>query len=109
PPPAPCPLGLAGLHRARARRAPDREEPLLVQRIDRDVMLARKGRDGVARPVGEWVELEQAARAVRLDEVDAAPLRRLVGAQAGDPAARPRKRARQRLDLAHVAAGDARL
>src|SRR5437763_11396796 len=72
-------------------------------------MLARKGREGVARPVDQRIELEQAARAIGLDQVDAAAPRRLVGAQAGDPGAGAGERARERLDLAHVAAGDARL
>src|SRR5262249_60146375 len=92
--------GLAGAHRARARRAADREKALLVQRIDRHLMFAGERRDRLARPVGQRVELEEAARAIGLDEVDAATLRRLVGAQAGDPAAPAGECTRQRLSPA---------
>src|SRR5450759_1124753 len=64
PPPASVALGLAGTQRARARRAADRREAFGVQRIDRNVVAARFRQYGLARPIVQRVELEQAAAAV---------------------------------------------
>src|ERR1022692_425633 len=85
PPPAPVALGFAGAERARARRAADRREALGVQGIDRNMVAARLRQHGRARPIVKRVELEQAAAGVEADQSGVAPVRILVGAQAGDP------------------------
>src|SRR5476649_71330 len=108
PPPAPAALGFARAERARARRAADRNEALGMQGIDGNVVAARLRQHGVARPIVKRVELEQAAAGVKADQPGVAPVRILVGAQAGDPRRRPGERAVERLALAHVAACEPR-
>ena len=58
-----------------------------------------------ARPVEQWVHLDEPV--VRIDRSvgHAGPLHRLVGAQPGDPRRSTGKGASERLDLAHRAAG----
>ena len=72
PPPAPGPLGFAGAHRARAGGAADRDEAFLVQRIGRHAVRGGEGARRLARPVEQRAELEEAAPAVGLDQIDAA-------------------------------------
>src|SRR5436190_19802679 len=57
PPPAAGAVGLAGLDRPRARRAPDRGVALVVQLVVGDVELADVLPDLVLRPLGQWVQL----------------------------------------------------
>src|SRR5664279_3467809 len=109
PPPAPAALGFAGAERARTRRATDRNEALGMQGIDRNIVAARLRQNGVARPIVKRVELEQAAAGVEADQSGVAPVRILVGAQAGDPRRRPGERAVERLGLANFAARQPRL
>ena|ERR1019366_2886989 len=104
PPPAPAALGFAGAKRARTRRAADRNEAFGVQGIDGDIVAARLRQNGVARPIKKRIELEQAAAGVKADQPGVAPVRILIGAQAGDPRRRPGERTIERLGLAHVAA-----
>jgi len=104
PPPAPGPLGLAGTDGTGAGLAADRDETPLVQRVERDAVLAGEGQSLVARPVEQRVELDQVALAVDLGEGDAATRSRLVGPQPGDPGCGAGERAAERLDLADIAA-----
>src|SRR5450759_237861 len=109
PPPAPAALGFAGAERARTWRATDRNEALGVQSIDGNIVAARLRQNGVARPIKKRVELEQAAAGVEADQPGVAPVRILVGAQAGDPRRRPGERTIERPRLAHIAACQPRL
>src|SRR5262249_17274898 len=77
PPPASGALRLAGSDRPRARRAPDRDEALGVQRVDRHVVGGRAGEHLLARPVEQRAELEQVAPdAGRIQRPDVAAARR---------------------------------
>src|SRR5664280_83803 len=109
PPPAPVALGLSWAERTRARRAADRDEAFGVQRIDRNVVAARLGQHGLARQIVKRIEFEHAAAAVKAGEPAVAPVRILIGTQAGDPGRRPGERTIERLALAHVAACEPRL
>lgn len=109
PPPAAGALRFAGADRTRARGATDRGEALPVQGVGRHAVRDRECLDLLPRPVDQRVELEEAAHRVNGHKARAAALCRLIRPQPGDPAARPGKRAVERLDLADVAAGEARL
>ena len=106
PPPASGAFGLAGGDRARAGCAADGGEALRVQRVDRQVVLGREGREWFARPVEQRVELDQSALSFGGDERHILTVRGLLGAQPRDPAAGAGKRALERLDLAHGATGE---
>src|SRR6266849_3473160 len=105
PPPAAGAHVLAGLDGARAGRTADRWIALRVQRIHRQGMLARVLPGLRLGPVGERIELDEAA--VLQIQIDHRHLRasgRLLAAQARDPRRAARERARERLELADGAA-----
>ena len=69
PPPAAGALGLAGRDGARAGRAADRGEAAVVQRVVRERRCrATKSATSSPRPVGERIELDEAARRVDLGQ-----------------------------------------
>src|SRR5581483_1972116 len=105
PPPAPVAASFACTDRARARRAADRGEPALVQRMRRYSALARVGPDLVLCPLRERIELHDGAVVVvDLDLADVGARGPLVAAQAGDPRVEGVEMLRQRPHLAHLAA-----
>src|SRR5215510_13747092 len=59
PPPAAGALGLTLLHCARAGRAADRQEALIVQRIDRNAVLPHERDDTLARPVEQRIDFDE--------------------------------------------------
>ena len=74
-----------GSQRARAGRAADGEKALGVQLVHRHAELLRRGDDGLARVIGERIELDEPALGVELDEIHALARLRLIGAQARHP------------------------
>src|SRR4051794_1370966 len=105
PPPAPGPHGLALGDGLRAGRAADRGVALLVERVGGDLVLAEVVPDLVLLPLGERVQLhDRAVVVVDLDLPDVGARRPLVATQTGHPGIEVGERARQRLDLADVAA-----
>jgi hypothetical protein len=105
PPPAAGPLVLAGAGRAGAGRAADRGVAALVQRVHRQAVAAHVGPDLLAGPVGERVELEDAAvGGVQLGLGRAPPGRAAVAAQPGRPGPDADQGPLQGGDLADVAA-----
>src|SRR5216683_3551380 len=64
---------------------------------------------GLAGPIDQRVELEEIALPVGRHQGDLAAIRRLVGAQPGNPSLRAGERPPERLDFSYVATGDARL
>src|SRR5690242_18505769 len=109
PPPAAVALGFTGRNRARAWRAADRDEALSVQRIDGHAVRGDRGEHLLARPVEQRIELDDVAAGIERGKPAGAPRLGLVGPRAGEPGGGARKSAVERLDLAHVAAGVARL
>ncbi len=105
PPPAAGALALAGLERARAGRAADGEKAHGVQLIDGHAERLGRGDDALARVIGERIELDELALDIELDEIDALARLRLIGAQPGHPGGDAGEQARERLHLAHMAAG----
>src|SRR5581483_1860767 len=105
PPPAAVARSLARRQCARARGAADRGVAAVVERVVGDVALAHVLPDLLLGPLGERVELDdRAVVVVDLDLADVRPGRPLVAPQAGDPGVERRQVARERLDLADVAA-----
>ena len=68
-------------------------------------IVAHEAVDLLPRPVGERVQLDQAALRVERGERRRGAVGRLAGPQPGEPAARAGERAAERLDLAEAAAG----
>src|SRR5829696_917771 len=105
PPPAPGPLVLPGPGRAGAGGAADRGVALGVQRAHRQAVAAHVRPDLLAGPVGERVELEDAAvGVVPLGLGDTSPSPAAVAAQAARPGLDPGQGPLQRGHLADVAA-----
>jgi hypothetical protein len=105
PPPAPGALVLAGAGRPGAGGAADRGVALLVQRVDGQAVGPHVGPDLVAGPVGERVELDDAAMGVvHLGLGGPGPGRAAVAAQPGRPRPDPGQGPVQGGDLADVAA-----
>src|SRR5262249_25055105 len=86
PPPTAGALALARLDRARAGRAAGRQEALIVQRIDRNAVLAHERGDALARPVVQRIDLDEPAHGVECRIGRRGTLQGLLGAQTGDPA-----------------------
>src|SRR2546423_11518756 len=84
--PAAGPLLLVGRRRPRAGDAPDRAVAALVQRVVRDLVDLDVGPDAFLVPVGERVELPDAVALRPLQLRRRRSARRLVSADAGDPA-----------------------
>src|SRR3954465_8918489 len=105
PPPAAGPLGLARHHRPCARRAARRRVAVVEQLVIGHFLVPDVVPDAVQGPVGEWVQLDDAAvLAVELDLRDVAPAHPLLAPEARDPCVQRRELALQRLDLAARAA-----
>ena len=104
PPPAPGAPVLAVGDGARARRAADAREALVVERVVGDVVRADVVPHARLVPLGERVELQQAGVAVPLRRLHLLARDALAAAQAADPGVQPDLRAPQRLDLARLAA-----
>src|SRR5580692_8377028 len=105
PPPAAGARVLAGLDGARAGRAADRGEALVVQRVDGDAVGLRVGAHLLHRPADERVHLRHAAvRGVDLDLGALGARHGLLAAQAREPRVQVGERAAERLDLADAAA-----
>src|SRR5213595_2081097 len=84
--PAACALLLVGCGRAGAGDAADRPVAGLVQRVVRDLVDLDVGPDALLVPVGERVELPDAVAVRPLQLRRRRAARRLVSADAGDPA-----------------------
>src|SRR5208337_4182921 len=108
PPPAAGAFRLARRDGAGAGRAADRDKAFLVQNVDWNFVFRAEIRDVLARKIEQWARLDQAASLVNFDEARAGSMRRLIGAQSGDPDFRAGQRASQRLDLARSATRFAR-
>ena len=80
-----CPATVATAPGHRARRAADRLVALIVQRVVRQVVLEDVAPEVLVGPVGERVQLPDAALLVLLELGRAGPRRRLLAADAGDP------------------------
>src|SRR5215468_11402073 len=105
PPPAAGADVLSRRDRARAGRAADRRIAARVQRVHRQVVLARVTPDLRFGPGGERVQLDDpAVRRIDLDHLDGGAGRRLLAPQTRQPGQFPRQRALQRLQLADRAA-----
>src|SRR5919206_157175 len=102
-PPA-CALALTRLHGPRARDAPDRRVPGVVQRVVRDLVDLDVGLDALRVPVDERLDLPDAVPLAPLDPARAGPGRRLLAADAGDPGVVAGERPLERLDLPDGAA-----
>ena len=109
PPPATGADILAGLHGARARRAADARVVLVVQLVVGHLVGAQIDPHLALAPVGQRAELDEVVGLVVSLGLQAAARRRLGFAQAGDPGLLAGQHTLQRLDLAGVAAGLARL
>src|SRR5262245_35353692 len=101
---------LTGIYRTRAGLAADGNEPAIVQRVVRDVIVADVSPDLRRRPETERVELHEwplgrAERAIELNDRNiGARARALVLTLSGDPGLERRERAHQRLDFPDAAA-----
>src|SRR5438552_684436 len=102
--PAARPLALPRLHGPRARDAPDRRVPGVVQRVVRDLVHVEVGLHALRVPVDERLDLPDAVPLAPFDAARAGPGRRLLAADAGDPGVVAAERPLERLDLADVAA-----
>ncbi|CAK7255183.1 exported protein of unknown function [Shinella sp. WSC3-e] len=109
PPPAAGALGLAGLDGARTGFAADRGIAAPVHRVHRNRIVGDIGLDALDVPVGQRIDLDQAAFGVELRERRVGTVAGLAAAKAGDPEGCPFECARKRLQLAHAATGVARL
>src|SRR5690348_9109159 len=109
PPPAAGALDLAGRDGARARSAADGGKAFGVQGVDRNVALAGETQHRLARPIEERIELENAAVPIDTHQADVAARVRLAGPDARNPGRGAGQCAIERLDLANVAAGHARV
>src|SRR5207302_9627774 len=106
PPPTAGARVLVGCNGARAGLAADAGVAAIVERVVWHVVLADVAPHVVVGPVGERVQLDDAAMdLVDLEGLDVGPRRRLVAAQAGDPGIKAGQRSAERLDLADAAAG----
>src|SRR5207237_1581057 len=97
-------LALTRLHGPRARDAPDRRVPGVVQRVVRDLVDVDVGLDALRVPVDERLDLPDAVPLAPLDAARTGPGRRLLAADAGDPGVVAGERTLERLDLPDVAA-----
>src|SRR3954447_1917325 len=88
-----------------AVRAADGLVPLVVQRVVGKVVLGDVAPHVLVGPVGQRRGLPLLVLDVPAELRSVRPQRRLVAAQAGDPRVDALEGARQRLDLAHAAAG----
>src|SRR4051812_21503647 len=102
--PAPGALFLVGARRPRARNAPDRPIPDVVQRVVGNLVDGDVRPDALLVPVGERMELPDAVALRPLHLRRGRTRGRLVAADARDPALVRLQDAKQRLDLADVAA-----
>ena len=80
PPPAPGAFRLAGLDRAGAGRAADRDKAFFMQRIDRHVIGGAISGHVVTGEIEQRTGLDQAARLVEFDEAQMRAMVRLVAA-----------------------------
>jgi hypothetical protein len=80
-----------------------------VQRIDRHVVALNEIENVLAAPVKQRIDLDQLVFRVGCREADAGAIDRLRTTQARDPCLGAGQRALERLDLAHMTAGQPRL
>src|SRR5690606_11461306 len=85
PPPAAGALGLARLDGAGTGLAADRRIAAGMHRIHRHRIVGDIGLDARDVPVGERIDLDEAALGVELGEGRVGPIAGLAAAQAGDP------------------------
>src|SRR5215207_2929143 len=104
PGPAPRALLLALGDRARARDAPDRRIPDVVQRVVRDLVHDDVSLHALRVPVGERVDLPHAVALAPRDLLQIGARRALVAADAADPRVVRCEGALERLDLADMTA-----
>src|SRR2546421_11062007 len=97
-------LALPRLHGPRARDAPDRRVPGVVQRVVRDLVDVDVRLHALRVPVDERLDLPDAVPLAPLDAARAGPRGRLLAADAGDPGVVAAERPLERLDLPDVAA-----
>src|SRR5918994_4063810 len=93
------PAALAAGAREGRVGVPDRGVAAIVQRVVGEPALADVGPAVVVAPVGERVRLPQLVRGVPAELRRVRARRRLVAADAGDPAVEVSERADERLDL----------
>src|SRR4051794_9126423 len=107
PPPTARPLRIAGPDGAGARRAADRWEASRMELVDRDLEMHALGDDVAAAAAKQRRDLDQPALGIPLPKACPGALAGLARSEARDPDRSAGKRAAERLELAHRAAGDA--
>src|SRR5207248_8836123 len=105
PPPAGALVGRPALGGSGAGDAPDRRVSVVMQRVVRDSMPPDVAPDVAARPVGERLDLDDAAALVQLDFAWVLASCRLFAPNSRYPRIRTIERQTQRGDLADAAAG----
>src|SRR4051812_23340159 len=93
------PAALAALAGKRRVGVADRGVPLVVKLVVRQVPLADVRPAVVVAPVGQWIRLPKLVRGVPAELLSVRAGRRLVAANAGDPAVEVEQRAVERRDL----------